>query len=84
MVDEWGEQLRNVSFLEITIEREYALVTWALQDVSGEAILLQNEGYWQLINIRAGSFRLEDFESADVPLEVAEQLLNLHHQKLGY
>jgi hypothetical protein len=84
MLNEWGEQLRDVRFLEITIDGTYALVTWALEDIRGDAILLQDEGYWQLINIGAIRFGLEDFENADVPLEVAQRMLRLHHQKLGY
>lgn len=84
MVDQLGEQLRNVKFIEITIDGQYALVTWALEEINGEAVLLQDEGYWQLITIRASSLGIEDFENTDVPLEVAEQMLKLHHQKLGY
>jgi hypothetical protein len=84
MVNEWGERLRDVRFLEITIESRYALVSWALDNINGDAILLQNEGYWQLMNIRAGSLELKDFENADIPLEVAQRILRLHHQKLGY
>jgi hypothetical protein len=84
MVNEWGEQLRDVRFLEITIDGAYALVTWALEDIRGDAILLQDEGYWQLINIGAIRFGLEDFDNAEVPLEVAQRMLRLHHQKLGY
>jgi hypothetical protein len=84
MVKEWGEQQRDVKFLEITIDEPYAIVTWALEDLSGDAILLQDEGFWQLINISAGTFSLEDFENADVPLEVAQRMLKLHHHKLGY
>lgn len=84
MVKEWGEQQKDVKLLEITIDEPYAIVTWALEDLSGDAILFQEEGYWQLINIRASRFELEDFEKADVPLEVAQRILELHHQKLGY
>lgn len=84
MVKEWGEQQQDVKFLEITIDGSYAVVTWALDDLNGDAILLQDDGYWQLINISAGRFEIKDFENADVPLEVAERMLRLHHQKLGY
>ena len=84
MVKEWGEQQKDVKLLEITIDEPYAIVTWALEDLSGDAILFQEEGYWQLINIRASRFEVEDFEKADVPLEVAQRILKLHHQKLGY
>lgn len=84
MVKEWGEQQQNVNFLEITIDGTYALVTWALDELNGDAILLQEDGYWQLINISAGRFEIKDFENADVPLEIAERMLKLHHQKLGY
>lgn len=84
MVKEWGEQQRDVKFLEITIDEPYAIVTWELEDLSGDAILLQDDGFWQLINISAATFSLEDFENADVPLEVAQRMLKLHHHKLGY
>jgi hypothetical protein len=84
MINEWGERQGDVRFLEITIDGPYAIVTWALEDIRGDAILLQDEGYWQLMNISAGMFGLEDFENADVPLEVAQRMLRLHHQKLGY
>jgi hypothetical protein len=36
------------------------------------------------MNISAGVFGIEDFENANVPLDVAQRLLRLHHQKLGY
>ncbi len=84
MVKEWGRQQRDVKFIEITIDEPYAIVSWSLEDLRGDAILLQEEGYWQLMNISAGRFGLEDFENADVPLEIAQRMLNLHHQKLGY
>jgi hypothetical protein len=84
MVKEWGRQERDVKFLEITIDEPYAIVSWALEDLKGDAILLQEEGYWQLMNISAGRFGLDDFENADVPLEIAQRMLKLHHQKLGY
>jgi hypothetical protein len=84
MVKEWGEQQRDVKFLEITIDEPYAIVTWVLEDLSGDAILFQDEGFWQLMNISASRFALEDFEKADVPLAVAQRMLELHHQKLGY
>ncbi len=84
MVKEWGEQHRDVKFLEITIDGPYAIVTWAIEDLSGDAILLQDDGFWQLMNISDGMFGIEDFENADVPLEVAQRLLKAHHHKLGY
>lgn len=84
MVKEWGRQERDVKFLEITIDEPYAIVSWALEDLKGDAILLQEEGYWELMNISAGRFGLDDFENADVPLEIAQRMLKLHHQKLGY
>ena len=83
MVKEWGEQQRDVKFLEITIDEPYAIVSWVLEDLNGDAILFQDEGYWQLMNISACRFKLADFEKADVPLDVAQRMLKLHHQKLG-
>ncbi len=84
MVKEWGKQHRDVKFLEITIDGPYAIVTWAIEDLRGDAILLQDDGFWQLMNISDGMFGIEDFENADVPLEVAQRLLKAHHHKLGY
>lgn len=84
MVNEWGEQQENVRFIEVTIEEPYAIVTWSIEDLRGDAILLRKEGYWQLMNISSGMFGIKDFELADVPFEVAQRMLRLHHQKLGY
>ncbi len=84
MVNDCEKQHQDVRLLEITIESPYAIVTWSLEELKGDAILLQNEGYWQLINISTGRFDIEDFENADVPLEVAQRMLKLHRQKLGY
>lgn len=84
MVKEWGEQQGDVKLLEITIDEPYAIVTWALENLSGDAILFQDEGYWQLMSISANRFTLDDFEKADVPLEIAQRMIELHHQKLGY
>jgi hypothetical protein len=84
MVQEWGEQQEKVRFLEVTIEEPYAIVTWSIEDLRGEAILLRKEGYWQLMNISSRVFGLKDFEQADIPFDVAQRMLRLHHQKLGY
>ena len=84
MVNEWCGSQQDVRFIEITIDGPYAIVTWALEDVRGDAILQQDEGYWQLMNISTGSFGIEDFQNVDVPLEVAQRMLTLHRQKLGY
>lgn len=84
MVKEWGERSEDVRLLEITIQGVYAIVSWALEDLTGDAILNQDEGYWQLLNISTGKFGLEDFENVGVPSEIAQQILSLHHQKLGH
>ena len=84
MVNEWSKPQQDVRFLEVTIEGSYAIVTWAIEDLTGDAILLQDEGYWQLMNIGAGIFGIKDLENADVPFDVAQRMLRLHHQKLGY
>lgn len=84
MVNEWGERAGDVRFIEITINGLYAIVTWTLEDIRGDAILIQDEGYWQLLNISPGIFGLEDFENVGVPSEIAQQMLSLHHQKLGH
>jgi hypothetical protein len=84
MANEGCGRQQDVRFIEITIDGSYAIVTWALEDLRGDAILQQDEGYWQLMNISTGSFGVEDFQNVDVPLEVAQRMLTLHHQKLGY
>ena len=84
MLNELGEQQPNVRFLEVTIDEPYALVTWTLEDIKGDAIMSQDEGYWKLMNISVGRFGMEDFENSDVPLDVAHRMLKLHHHKLGY
>jgi hypothetical protein len=84
MVNQWGEHQKDVRFLEITIDGSYALVTWSLEDLKGDAILIQNEGYWQLMSISADVFELDDFETVKVPSEIAQRILNLHHKNLGY
>jgi hypothetical protein len=84
MVNEWGEKQQDVRFLEVTIDGAYAIVTWAIEDFKGDAILHNNEGYWQLMNISAGMFELQDFDNTPVPLDVAQRMLRLHRQKLGY
>lgn len=83
ITNKWGAQQQDVKFIEITIDEPYAIVTWSLEHLSGDAILFQDEGYWQLMNIRASRFRIEDFDQADVPLEIARRMLKLHNQKLG-
>lgn len=84
LVNEWGERQSDVRFLEITIDDPYALITWELEDLRGEAILLHNAGNWRLISISPGMYGLDDFQNAAVPLEVAQRMLELHHQKLSY
>jgi len=82
MVNEWGEQQKNVRFIEITIEGVYAIVTWAIEDLRGDGILFHKEGYWQILNISTKKFGIKDFENSGVPLDVAKRMLQLHHQKL--
>lgn len=84
LVNEWGEKQQDVRFLEVTIDGAYAIVTWAIEDFKGDAILHNNEGYWQLMTISAGMLELQEFENTAVPLDVAQRMLRLHHQKLGY
>lgn len=84
MVNEWCGKQQDVRFIEITIDGPYAIVTWTLEDLRGDAILQQDEGCWQLMNISTATFGLEDFQNVDVPLEVAQRMLRLHYQKLGY
>lgn len=84
MVKEWGEQQQDIGFREVTLDGPYAIVSWVVDHLGGDAILLQHEGYWQLISIRTGRVRLQDFENANVSLEVARRILGLHYQKLGY
>lgn len=83
-VKEWSKQEQNVRFLEVTIDGYYSIVTWVMDELRGDAILHYREGYWKIINIRAEVFGIKDVENADVPLEVAQRMIKLHQQKLGY
>lgn len=83
MVKQLDEQQQYVKFIEMTIDEPYALVTWTIEDLRGDAILVREHGLWQLINIRVGVFEIEDFENVNIPLEVAQRMHSLHHQKLG-
>ena len=84
MVSQLDAQQQDVKFVEMTLNEPYALVTWTVEDLRGDAILLREHGSWRLINIRVGLFEIEDFEKVDIPLEVAQRMHRLHHQKLGY
>ena len=84
MVNQLDEQQQDVKFLEMTIDEPYALVTWAVEDLRGDAILVRECASWRLINIRIGILGIEDFENVDIPLEIAQRMHSLHHEKLGY
>lgn len=84
MVNQLDAQRQDVKFIEMTLDEPYALVTWTIEDLRGDAILLREHGSWRLINIRIGVFGIEDFENVDIPLEIAQRMHRLHHQKLGY
>ncbi len=84
MVNEWGSHQQDFKFEEITIDEQYAIVTWLLEELRGDAILVHNEGEWQLITISTGRFELEDFENAGVPWDVSQRMLKQHRRKLGY
>lgn len=84
MVSQLDAQQQDVKFVEMTLDEPYALVTWTVEDLRGDAILLREHGSWRMINIRVGVFEIEDFEKVDIPLEVAQRMHRLHHQKLGY
>lgn len=74
----------HVRFLEITIDEPFAIATWVLEDISGDAIFRREQDCWQLMKISTSRFALGDFNEADVSLDVAQRMLRLHHQKLGY
>lgn len=84
VVKEWGKQEQSVRFLEVTIDGYYSIVTWVMDALRGDAILHCRGGYWKIINIRAEVFGIKEVENADVPLEVAQRMVKLHQQKLGY
>jgi hypothetical protein len=84
MVNQLDEQQQHVKFIEMTIDEPYALVTWTIEDLRGDAILLRERGSWRLINIRVGIFGIEDFGKVHIPLEIAQRMHSLHHEKLGY
>jgi hypothetical protein len=84
MVKQWGKKQQSVRFLEVTVDGTYAILTWGIEDLRGDAILWQNDDNWQLMTISPGILGLTDFENVNIPLDVAQRMLRLHHQKLGY
>lgn len=62
------EEEREFKFSEITIDGCYAIVTWMMGTLKGDAILLQNEGNWQLVNISANTLEYPSLDSVDISL----------------
>ncbi len=63
-----NEEEREFKFAEITIDGCYAIVTWTMGTLKGDAILLQNEGNWQLVNISANTLEYPSLDSVDISL----------------
>jgi hypothetical protein len=63
-----NEEEREFEFSGITIDGCYAIVTWTMGALKGDAILLQNEGHWQLVNISTDAFEYPCLDNVDISL----------------
>lgn len=63
-----NEEEQEFKFSEITIDGCYAIVTWTMGTLKGDAILLQNEGHWQLVNISTNALEYHSLDSVDILL----------------
>lgn len=84
LLDNWDKWHDNVRFLEITIDEPYAIVTWAMEDLCGDALLQQDRGSWQLMTISTSRFDTKALEPVNISLDAAQRLLKRHYQKLEY
>ena len=84
LLDDWDKWHDNVRFLEITIDEPYAIVTWAMEELGGDAILQHEQGNWQLMTISTSRFDAKAFEPVNISLDAAQRLLKRHYQKLGF
>lgn len=83
LLDDWDKWHDNVRFLEITIDEPYAIVTWAMEELGGDAILQHEQGNWQLMTISTSRFDAKAFEPVNISSDAAQRLLKRHYQKLG-
>ncbi|MEQ8997661.1 MAG: hypothetical protein RID53_14300 [Coleofasciculus sp. B1-GNL1-01] len=84
LLDDWDKWHDNVRFLEITIDEPYAIVTWAMEELGGDAILQHEQGNWQLMTISTSRFDAKAFEPVNISSDAAQRLLKRHYQKLGF
>ena len=84
LLDNWDKWHDNVRFLEITIDEPYAIVTWAMEELCGDAILQQEQGSWQLMTISTSRFDTKAFEPVNISSDAAMRLLKRHYQKLEH
>jgi len=84
LLDDWDKWHDNVRFLEITIDEPYAIVTWAMEELCGDAILQHEQGNWQLMTISTSRFDAKAFEPVNISSDAAQRLLKRHYQKLGF
>jgi hypothetical protein len=84
LLDDWDKWHDNVRFLEITIDEPYAIVTWAMEELGGDAILQYEQGNWQLMTISTSRFDAKAFEPVNISSDAAQRLLKRHYQKLGF
>ncbi|MEQ8537327.1 MAG: hypothetical protein RIB93_07680 [Coleofasciculus sp. D1-CHI-01] len=83
LLDDWDKWQDNVRFLEITIDEPYAIVTWVMEELGGDAILQHEQGNWQLMTISTSRFDAKAFEPVNISSDAAQRLLKRHYQKLG-
>jgi hypothetical protein len=61
---------------QISIESEYALVTWTHEGQGGQAVLHKQTGTWDVIDCRPGWIGFQGMDRKEVPVEVAKKLLD--------
>ncbi|MEQ8962882.1 MAG: hypothetical protein RLP02_34035 [Coleofasciculus sp. C2-GNP5-27] len=83
LLNDWDKWYDNVRFLEITIDEPYAIVTWAMEELCGNALLQHEQGNWQLMTISTNRFDAKAFEPVNISVDAAQRLLKRHYQKLG-
>jgi hypothetical protein len=66
----------NVDLAQVSIDSDYALVTWAHERRGGQAVLQKQQGAWQVLECGPGWLGLKGMSRQDVPVEVAKKLLD--------
>jgi hypothetical protein len=61
---------------QVSIDSDYALVTWTHEGQGGQAILHKQASVWDVVDCRPGWIGLQGMNQENVPVEVAKKLLD--------